>query len=242
MRRSWLIIAAGVLAAAGTQVHASDRHIDLSGIANQNTFNAFVDQFGTAIAYNPVTPAEPLGTMGFELGLAVTAYDIDEGLWNQAVRDGDAPSSLPVPRLLARKGLPRGFDLGASYARVPSSNVSVIGGELRKALLEGTAATPALSVMGHYSSLSGVDDLSLSSYGVDLSISKGFAMLTPYAGIGHVWYEGRERAGLGFEDHDESHVRSYLGMRLGLLPLMSVTAQADFSEVNSYSLRLNLGF
>lgn len=242
MRNPWLIAAAGISLAAGAQAHASDSHIDLGGISNQSTFNSLVDQFGTAIAYNPVTPAEPLGITGFELGVSVTAFDIDEGLWDQAVRDGNAPSRLPVPRLLARKGLPMGFDLGASYARVPSSNITIVGGEVRKALLEGSTVTPALSVMGHYSTLSGVDDMKLSSYGVDLSISKGFAMLTPYAGIGHLWYEGRERAGLGFDDYDDSHVRSYLGMRLGLLPFMSVTAQADFAEINSYSLRLNLGF
>ena len=242
MRNPWLIAAAGMALAAGAQVHASDSHIDLSGIANQANFNSLVDQLGTAIAYNPVAPAETLGVTGFDLGLSVTAFDIDEELWNQAVRDGDAPSRLPVPRLLARKGLPMGFDLGASYTRVPSSNITVVGGELRKALLDGSAATPALSLMGHYSNLTGVDDLRLSSYGIDLSISKGFAMLTPYAGVGQVWYEGRERAGLGFEDYDDSQTRSYLGMRVGLLPFMSVTAQADFAEINSYSLRLNLGF
>ncbi len=241
MRNPWFIFAAGISLAA-MQAQAAGNDIDLSGISNQRTFDTLVDQFGAVIAYNPVAPAEPLGITGFELGLSVSAYDLDGDLWDQAVSDNDAPSLLPVPRLVARKGLPLGFDVGASYVRVPSSNITVVGGELRKALLDGGALTPALSVMGHYSKLSGVDDLRLSSYGVDLSISKGFAMLTPYAGIGQVWYEGRERAGLGFEARDDSQTRGYLGLRLGLLPLLSVTAQADFAEIDSYSLRLNLGF
>lgn len=240
MRKPWFYIAAGISFAA-VQAQAVGSDIDLSGISNQRTFDTLVDQFGTVIAYNPVAPAEPLGILGFELGLSVSAYDIDGDLWDQAVDDGDAPSMLPLPRLVARKGLPLGFDVGASYTRVPSSNISVIGGELRKALLDGSTLTPAVSVMGHYSKLSGVDDLSLSSYGVDLGISKGFAMLTPYAGIGQIWYEGRERAGLGFADRDDSQTRGYLGLRFGL-PLLSITAQADFAEVDSYSLRLNIGF
>lgn len=241
MRNPWLVFAAGIsFAAMQTQAVGSD--IDLSGISNQRTFDRLIDQFGAVVSYNPVAPAEPLGTLGFEVGVAVSVYDLDGNLWDQAMDDGDAPSLLVAPRLMARKGLPFGIDVGASYVRVPSSNISIVGGELRKALLEGSAVTPALSVMGHYSRLNGVDALSLSSYGVDLSISKGFAMLTPYAGIGQIWYEGRERAGLGFDTRDDSQTRGYLGLRLGLLPLLSVTAQADFAEIDSYSLRFNLGF
>lgn len=240
MRKSLLIVTASLFGMAPA-LHASN-DIDLSGIANQRTFNSLIDQLGTAIAYNPVTPAEPLGITGFEIGVAVTAFDLDDDVWDQAVRDRDAPSLLPAPRLIARKGLPAGFDIGASWTSVPGSNISVWGGELRKALLEGSTVMPAIAVMGHYSRLSGVDDLRLSSYGADLSISKGFAMLTPYAGIGHVWYDGEERAGLGFSSRDDGTVRSYLGLRVGVLPFMSFTAQADFSEIDSYSLRLNLRF
>lgn len=239
MRKSWLIVV-GALFGFAPALHASD-DIDLGGIANQGSFNRLIDQLGPVIAYNPVAPAEPLGITGFELGLAITAFDLDDEVWNQAMR-GDAPSRLPAPRLFARKGLPFGVDVGASWTRVPDSNIRVWGGEVRKALLEGSSVTPAVALMGHYSRLDGVDDLRLSSYGADLSISKGFAMLTPYAGVGQVWYDGEERAGLGFSDRDASATRSYLGMRVGLLPFMSITAQADFSEIDSYSLRLDLGF
>src|SRR5690554_2121156 len=114
MRTRWLGLAAGVSLAAAAQVHAAN-DIDLGGLAGQQrTFDLLVDQLGTAIAYNPVAPAEPLGTAGFDLGLAVSAYDIDGEVWDRVVRDGGAPSYLPVPRLFARKGLPFGFDVGAS--------------------------------------------------------------------------------------------------------------------------------
>jgi hypothetical protein len=137
MRKSLLIVTASLFGMAPA-LHASN-DIDLSGIANQRTFNSLIDQLGTAIAYNPVTPAEPLGITGFEIGVAVTAFDLDDDVWDQAVRDRDAPSLLPAPRLIARKGLPAGFDIGASWTSVPGSNISVWGGELRKALLEGYA-------------------------------------------------------------------------------------------------------
>jgi hypothetical protein len=228
----------------GPAALAADNDIVLSSSLSQGRFNTLVDELGVATAYAPFSPAETLGVTGFELGASLTMVKIDDAVWDEALSDSDAPSMLPVPRLMARKGLPFGFDIGASYISVPGSNVTVIGGELRKALIEGTTAVPAVSVLGHYSNMSGVDDLDLSSYGVDLGISKGFAMFTPYGGIGQVWYEGTEHsANLSLNSHDSSETRGYLGMRVGFLPFMNLTAQADFtSAVNSYTLRLNLGF
>jgi hypothetical protein len=234
-----LLVAGVLVLAAGARAAGND--VDY-GVISQGTFNSLVDELEAVASYNAIAPAEPLGITGFDLGLSVSSYRIDDSVWDRVVSDGSAPSQLPLARLVARKGLPFGMDLGASYSRAADSNVSALGGELRKALLEGSSATPAVSVSGHYSALLGVDDLDLATYGVDLGISKGFAILTPYAGIGQVWYQGEDKTSLNLQDRNGSQTRSYLGMRLGILPFMSVTAQADFSQVNSYSLRLDLGF
>lgn len=244
MLKSMRRVSLGVLALAcvAGEAAAAGNDIVLRPMA-QGTFNTLVDELGMAAAYAPFSPAETLGVTGFELGASVSLVKIDESVWNEALSDADAPSMFPMPRLMARKGLPFGIDIGASYTSVPDSNVTIIGGELRKSLIEGTTAVPAVSVLGHFSNLNGVDDLDLSTYGVDLGISKGFATFTPYGGIGQVWYEGTEHAGLSLDVRDTSATRSYLGMRVGVLPFMNLTAQADFtSAVNSYTLRLNLGF
>jgi len=231
-----------LIAAAISPVQAADNDISLDPSLLQSEFNTLVDELGTAVSYNPVSPAEPLGITGFEAGILVTMVDIDDNIWSKAVSDADAPSMLPVPRLMVRKGLPFGIDVGLGYTKVPGSNIKIIGGEIRKAILEGTAATPAVAVIGHTSKLSGVSDVDISTYGIDVGISKGFAIFTPYAGIGQVWINGSENAGLGLADHDTSETRSYAGLRIGFMPLLNLVAQADFSVVNSYSLRLNLGF
>lgn len=236
------LLAVAMLSGAGAAV-AAGNDISLSPSLSQSSFNTLVDELGMVAAYAPFSPAETLGVTGFELGASLTMARIDDSVWNDALSDADAPSMLPVPRLMLRKGLPLGIDIGASYTSIPDSNVSIIGGELRKSLIDGTTAVPAVSVLGHFSNLSGVDDLDLSTYGVDLGISKGFAMFTPYGGIGQVWYEGTEHAGLSLAARDSSETRGYLGMRIGFLPFMNLTAQADFTAaVNSYTLRLNLGF
>ena len=230
-----------MLAAAAGNVHASGNDITIGAIPDQPTFDAFIDEIGTATAYNPLSPAEPLGLTGFDIGIAFSMVSIDTAIWDQVVVDGAAPSSLPVPRLMLRKGLPLGIDIGLSRISVPGSNVAVNGYELRYAILEGSTVSPAVSVLAHSSKMTGVSDVDLSSYGVDVGVSKGFAMLTPYAGAGKVWYKGSDTTNT-WADRDTSVTRSYIGVRIGFLPFMNMVAQVDFSEVNSYSLRLNVGF
>src|SRR5205809_689848 len=75
-------------------------------------------------------------------------------------------------------------DLGAA---VPSTNIKLYGGELRYAIGPGGIAMPAIGVRGSYTKLTGVDQLDFDTKGVDLSISKGFTIFTPYAGVGKVW-------------------------------------------------------
>lgn len=239
-----LVVALGLGAGAATQASAASNDINLN-FGTQAAFSSFVEEIGAATAYNPASPAETLGTIGLDVGVSLTAVDIDSTLWNSALADGSAPSSLLIPRLHARKGLPFGIDLGASVIVVPSSDVKVIGGELRKALLEGTAATPAVSVLVHYSTLTGVDDLDLSSYGIDLGISKGILMFTPYAGVGQLWIDGsanNNAVAVSLADVSETAARYYVGLKFTPMPVVNIVAQADFGTVSSYTLRANLGF
>jgi len=87
------------------------------------------------------------------------------------------------------KGLPLNFDIGAFYSSVPTTNIKFYGGELRYAILEGGVASPAVGIRGALTKLSGVSQLDLSTKSLDISISKGFAIFTPYAGVGTVWVD-----------------------------------------------------
>jgi hypothetical protein len=218
---------------------AADSDFSLGGVSPSDV-NSLIEELGIAIAYNPVAPAEPRGLIGFDAGVSVSLVEIDTALWNQALEDGDAPSSLPVPRFHFQKGLPFGIDIGLMYIQVPDSNVSVIGGEVRKAILDGSAATPAVSVSAHYSRLDGVSELDLYTGGVSLGVSKGFFIFTPYAAIDQLWVNGQEKANLLIGESDSSPVRTTVGVKIGLLPILNIVGQADFSTVNMYTARVNL--
>jgi len=138
------------------------------------------------------------------------------------------------------KGLPFGFDVGAFYTSVPSSNIGLVGGELSYALFEGGVISPAVSVRGTYSRLTGVDQLDMTTKGLELSISKGFAFFTPYAGVGQVWIDSATNT--GWEDESLTKNKYFLGFNLNL-GLMNIAAETEQTGDNtSTSAKIGVRF
>lgn len=238
MKKVLLLTAALVL----TSVSAWAVDLDpskLTGNVQQN-FKDLSKEVGFGLSYFPMAPAEPLGITGFDIGIEVTAVDINESrsYWKDM---GDFPGILPVPRLHVQKGLPFGIDIGAIYSTVPSTNISLWGGEVKWAFLKGGMATPAVALRGTYTKLSGVSNLDLSTMGYDLSVSKGFAMLTPYAGIGQVKIESDPKNIPLLTKESLTETKYFLGLKASM-GLFNIVAEADFAEVPAYSLKLGLGF
>lgn len=178
-------IALIALFASGAAFAASD--IDQINLLTQQDFRSLSEDLSAGASYKGVTPAKPLGATGFDLGLEVTGTKIaHRDVWQRA-SSGTVPSTVYVPKLHAHKGLPFGFDVGAFYSSVPGSNINLWGAELRYAILEGGVVQPAVGVRGTYTKLTGVDQLDFHTKGLELLVSKGFTIFTPYAGIGRVW-------------------------------------------------------
>lgn len=155
---------------------------------SQGQFRELSEDLGAALSYKPLVPAESLGITGFDLGLAITGTQLrHRDVWRQASNGDSVPSTLPVPTLRLVKGLPLNIDVGAAFSAVPGTNLRYFGGELRWAILPGGTAIPAVAVRGALTRLSGVDQLDFDTRSLDVSVSKGFAVFTPYAGIGQVW-------------------------------------------------------
>lgn len=154
----------------------------------QPEFKMFSEDLGAALSYKSATPAAPLGITGFEMGVGLTATEMQNPqLWTKAT--GSSLKSMILPKLYIYKGLPLNIDVAAFYSRVPTTNIKLTGFELRYAILEGGVASPAVAIRGSMTKLSGVNQLALGTNNLDVSISKGFAIFTPYAGIGSVWVD-----------------------------------------------------
>jgi hypothetical protein len=209
---------------------ASD--IDNVGALSQDLFKDLTADLGAALSYKAITPAEPLGSLGFDIGFEVSSTRMETSALEQAT-NGNAPDNLLVPKLHLHKGLPFGLDVGAFYTSVPDSNIGLIGGELRYAIFDGGTLTPAVSIRGTYSRLTGVDQLDLTTRGLELSISKGFAFFTPYAGIGTVWIDSATNVGLADESLTKDKYFLGINFNLGLMNIAAETEQTGDNATTS---------
>jgi len=247
MKRGLLrgVVAASLLLAA-SPVLAAD--ISFSTAISQDDFKNLSKEAGAALGYRNMAPAEPLGITGFDIGAELSAVGIDKNssYWNSAFGN-DAPDYLVIPKIRARKGLPFGIDIGGMYSYIPDSNIKLYGAELSKSILDGTAATPALGIRATYTKLSGVSDLSLQTYGIDASVSKGILFITPYAGAGMLWINSEAKGNLKtlvptLESESTTVPRLFAGVKITPFPLFGITAEAEYAERPIYSLKVAISF
>lgn len=209
----------------------------------QGDFRLLSEDLGAALSYHAQIPTEPLGVTGFDLGVGVTAAKLKNVAILQRVTSDNVDATLYVPTIRVHKGLPLGFDIGLQYASIPGSNIRYTGGELRYAILKGGVASPALGIRGSFTKLSGVDQLAMSTRGLDVSISKGFAFLTPYAGLGRIWVDSDPKGTAGLLRSEEFSLdKVFVGVGMNFA-LLNFNLEADKTgDVASYSLKLGLRF
>jgi len=236
LRRGLVVVS---LFAVSLPVVAAD--IDKIQTLTQDDFHKLSQDLGAALSYKPLTPTAPLGITGFDMGIAVTATSIKNSDVLQKAGAGDH-STLPVPSLRLHKGLPLDLDVGVMVGGVPGTNVRLYGGELRYAIVSGGVAMPAIGVRGSYTKLTGVDQLDFDTKGLDLSISKGFLMFTPYAGVGRVWASSTPNGipTLSKESLSLSKVCVGINMNFGLTNLAFEGDRTG--EATSYGAKLGFRF
>ncbi len=214
-------------------------NIDLTNFASvQADFKNFSEDMGSALSYKAVIPAEPLGITGFDIGLEVSSTETKS--LGKAI--GTSDTTMIVPKLHLHKGLPFNIDVGAFYSSVPTTNIKLVGGELRYAILEGGMAMPAIAIRGAMSKLSGVDQLALSTSSLDISISKGFAMFTPYAGVGTVKVSSEPDTTTGLKKESFNQGKTFAGVNINL-GLTNFALEYDKTgSATSYSAKIGLRF
>lgn len=231
----------GILCLFAQPVWAAD--IGNIGGLTQSEFKLLSEDLGAALSYKPVTPAEPLGLFGFDVGVEASSTELQNpALLTKATTGGFTSSSLVLPKIHVLLGLPLKFDVGAFYSAVPDSNIQLYGGELRYSFIEGGTATPAVAIRGSMSKLTGVDQLEFGTQALDISISKGFAMFTPYAGIGQVWVDSTPLASTGRTKESFTQTKYFVGGNLNFL-FMNLDLEYDKTgSAQTYSLKLGFRF
>jgi len=226
-----------LLAAAGA--HASDWS-GLNSLA-QSQFDALSKDLGSALSYKAVSPGEPLGLLGFDIGAEVTATKIKSASILETATGKDV-SYLPVPKLHAHKGLPMDLDMGAFISKLPGIDGRLLGAELRWAPIAGNLAVPAVAIRATYTKLDGVDELDFNSQGVEATISKGFTILKPYAGVGYVKSTSTPNGVVGLSKASQDQMKYFIGLNINL-GLMNFALEGDKTgDAPTYGAKVGFRF
>lgn len=237
------LMAAGMMLMVAGGAQAADDIDSVINLLNQDSFKKFSEDLGAALSYKALIPAEPLGITGFDVGVEVTSTALENEELFDVACGGCGAENIIIPKLHVHKGLPMNFDVGMMYSSVPNSNMKLTGFEVRYANIEGGMAMPAVATRATYSKMTGVDELDFETMGLELSISKGFAMFTPYGGIGYNWVTSTpDVAGDIFEEEKFNQTKYFVGvnMNLGLLNLLVEADQTG--DAQTYSGKVGFRF
>jgi len=226
-----------LFAAASAPAFADD--LDKVRDLSQAEFGKLAKDLTAAGSYKSVSPAEPLGVVGFDIGVEATATKMDNSdIWRKA---GGDSSTVYMPRIHVHKGLPFGIDVGASLTQVPGSDIKLIGAELKYAIVSGNVALPAIAIRAAATRLSGVDQLDMDTRSLELTVSKGFLNVTPYAGVGRVWGDlSPNVANLRQEKPTANKVYAGLNFNLGIANLAAEIDRTGGNQTASVKLGFRL--
>lgn len=229
-------------------IGAEAQQIDFDPSITQAQFDRFTLTVSSALYASPVEPADGGGLLGFDIGLAVSAIEVDEtaAYWiNSVSEDFLEQGYLPVPRLVVSKGFNR-FKIHGSYAQVPDTDIDVIGAGLDITLLREGLIAPAIGARGIWTELRGVEDYELEITGLEAVASKKIGPLTPWIAWGRMEMDALGQISIdpmlmGLQlASNQKEDRLSVGARFSLL-LFQISAEAtEIADDRVYSVKLNL--
>jgi hypothetical protein len=231
------------------RLHAQTQDdINFDPALTQAEFETFSRLVAQGIYATPVEPAHARGLLGFDIGVAATGIQVDPNatyFTHATNNDFTVSDYVAVPRLVASKGLSFAT-ISASYAKIPDTDITILGGSIDYPITSGGIATPTIALRGAYSTLRGVDDYDLSTYGVELFLSKGFGPITPYAAAGYAKSNAEGRinfpAGTTTTLTDKSNSNRFtVGVKISLL-IPKLVVEATQGEERSYAAKVSFGF
>jgi len=210
------------------------------GSLSQDEFRALSRDLGAAFSYKGVTPATSLGPLGFDVGIEVTDTKMqNSALFARAGAGGQ--SRLVIPKLHVHKGLFGGLGVGAFVASAPDVDASLYGADLRYALIDDGLAAPAVAIRASGTRANGLGALKVSTAALDLTVSKAFTALTPYAGAGIVRIQS-SASGTSLAQERINQGRVFGGLNVNLLAVNLAFEAEKMGDNVSLSAKLGWRF
>ncbi len=186
--------------------------------------------------------------MRFDIGVAATAVPVDTNAsyWQRSTggEDFSVGGRFAVPRIVVSKGISVAT-VSASYATVLGTDLKLLGGGLDLPIMNGGLLRPTLALRGSYAQLQGAEQYDLTTYGLELFLSKGFGPITPYAAIGRARSDAEGRFNLPNGNTttlvDEADTNRYtVGVRISMF-IPKLVVEATQGEERSYAAKVSFG-
>jgi len=216
---------------------------DIGSDTSQESFHAFNKRFSGDVYHYPRHGAAPLGLIGFDI---YAEASVDRGFADSTAGDlivGNVTGgAMTIGRVGVRKGLPGGIDIGVAYGRPIGNVLNLASADLQWAMLQGGPLSPAVSLrVTGTETVGGGDTYRFRQYGAEVLVSKGFTVLTPYAGVGVFRSRGTFNGIHSGTLHDtDSQGIAYAGVTLSLL-VPKITVEVEKADVVQASLRVGIG-
>lgn len=217
----------------------ADQSMNQFATVIDSQFEDFADNLSASQGYKALTDSAGPRALALDIGFDVATTKLDHDSSLKPYSSKSTPNILETPQLHISTRYNDGFNAGAFYSSVPESDIQIYGGELRYSLMAAQRSyLPSLSVRGMYSQMIGMDDLFVTSTGLEFSVSKGFNAFTPYAGIGATWVDGEYELD-GYTSRLTQN-KYFMGLQFNL-GLFSLSAEAEQSGEES-TIRAKSGF
>lgn len=241
--------------------------IDYLDFDSQTDFEKFAQDLTAVLDHRSLTPANPLGVTGFDVGLGISHttmsnsslanvdLDYKTAALSAAANGQSAPvDSMQMLNVQIHKGLPFGIDVGAAYALSASdAPISTFAYEISYAVLSGGVALPAVNVKYTNTTMADNAQLGYKSSAFEVGVSKGLAIFTPYASLAKVSSTVTPKGtntnafGIGTSSVTLSTVSSSLtktslGVNINLVAFDLLIDMTKLGDITTYSLKTGFRF
>lgn len=237
------------LIAALAPAPASAQYFQLRPDLTKSQFEDFTGELGSVLRSRQLGDATTVekGKIDLSVQFANTAIDTSKSAWNYTLSDPTASNDLgramSFPRVLARFGVSDRVDIGAWGGIDPHARYGLVGVDTKIALVkQGPARPVSVAVRPSFASLIGPSDVWAATMGVDLSVSRAFGALSPYAGVAASSSGAIERSrAVHLDPVSAGEAFSYAGVSYHWRSL-TLSAEVDNGNRTSYGFSLGTRF
>lgn len=236
---------------AAPQLHVGDAYrscfFDLRPGLTQNEFETFTAELGSVLRFRQLGDSTTLRRGKIDVGVqfANTSVDDSKGACSATSQPpaGQLGRSFSYPQVAARFGVSNRVDIGAWGGYEPGAKYGLVGVDTKIALVrQGPSRPVSVSIRPSFVTLIRPSRVWVGSASVDLSVSRAFGPVSPYAGVAASTWLAVERLEDGHLDPATAdHQLAYAGLSYRWRTL-TLSAEVEKATRVSYAFRIGTGF